>query len=386
MKILMLAPEPFFQPRGTPLSEYFRIRALSDLGHKVDLVTYHLGEDVEIENLKIVRIPNLFSIKKIKIGPSLAKIPLDFLLFLTAFFQLLKRKYDLIFSHEEAAFLGVFLAKIWKLHHVYDMHSSLPQQLENFNFTRSSVIKRTFLWIEKLILKRSQAIIVVCLDLLNKVTREGFGSKATRIENFIDFKGEDYSEEQLQKKRAMFATEGEKIVLYTGNFEPYQGMPLLLEAVAKIDEKVVFLLVGGENSEIEVMKKRAEALGIADKVVFTGKVPPEKVPSFIFLADVLVSSRLAGTNTPLKIYSYMKSGKPLVATNLWTHSQVLSDKISVLVEPNPQSLAEGIMFALSSEEAKRRAERCKELAEREYTYPSYLGKISHVLRMACKSS
>ena len=64
MKILMLAPEPFFQPRGTPISVYQRIRALSDLGHEVDLVTYHLGEDKVIENLKIVRIPNLFFIKK----------------------------------------------------------------------------------------------------------------------------------------------------------------------------------------------------------------------------------------------------------------------------------------------------------------------------------
>jgi len=75
MKILMLAPEPFFQPRGTPFSEYFRIKALSDLGHRVDLITYHLGEDVKINNLKILRIPDLFYIKKIKIGPSWAKIP-----------------------------------------------------------------------------------------------------------------------------------------------------------------------------------------------------------------------------------------------------------------------------------------------------------------------
>lgn len=153
MKILMLAPEPFFQPRGTPISVYFRIKALTDLDHKVDLVTYHLGEDKSIKGLKILRIPNLFFIKKVKIGPSLTKIPLDFLLFFTAQWQLIRRQYDLIFSHEEAALLGVVLARIRGLPHVYDMHSSLPQQLENFNFSHSKFLKRLFIRMERFILK-----------------------------------------------------------------------------------------------------------------------------------------------------------------------------------------------------------------------------------------
>ena len=55
MKILMIAPEPFFEPRGTPFSEYFRIKALSALGHTVDLVTYPFGVDKAIPGLKIFR-------------------------------------------------------------------------------------------------------------------------------------------------------------------------------------------------------------------------------------------------------------------------------------------------------------------------------------------
>ena len=66
MKILMLAPEPFFQPRGTPISVYFRTMALSDLGHEVDLVTYPLGEDVSFKNLRIFRVRNVLRLKKIK--------------------------------------------------------------------------------------------------------------------------------------------------------------------------------------------------------------------------------------------------------------------------------------------------------------------------------
>jgi len=385
MKILMLAPEPFFQPRGTPFSEYFRIKALSDIGHRIDLVTYHLGEDVKIKNLKILRIPNLFFIQKIKIGPSWIKIPLDFLLLLKAFFQLTKREYDLIFSHEEASLLGTLLAKLWRLPHLYDMHSSLPQQLENFNFSRSKLLKWAFVSLENFVLKNSQAVIVICLDLLQKVTEQGYRAKTILIENFIDFKSQYFSEDQIKQKRKDFAPRGEKIVLYTGNFQSYQGIPLLLEAAEKIEEKTVFLLVGGNSIEIEKMKKKAKNLKITDRIIFTGNVAPSRISLYISLADVLVSPRISGTNTPLKIYSYMKSGKPLVATNLWTHTQVLSSKNSVLAEPDSQSLAEGITFALSSEEAQHRARSCKELAEKEYTYPNYLEKIRLSLHLACKA-
>jgi len=118
MKILMLAPEPFLAPRGTPVSIYFRTKALSELGHKVHLITYHLGEDVDLKNVKIHRIPRLFFIRRIKIGISLAKILLDFLLLFKAVTRLIEEKYDLVFSHEEAALMGVVLAKIWRRPHI----------------------------------------------------------------------------------------------------------------------------------------------------------------------------------------------------------------------------------------------------------------------------
>ena len=384
MKILMLAPEPFFQPRGTPISIYFRIKALSDLGHNVDLVTYHLGEDKRINGLKILRIPDLFSIKRIKIGPSFTKIPLDFLLLCKATWQMMKKRYDLIFSHEEAGWFGTALAKIWGIPHIYDMHSSLPQQLENFGFSRSKLIKMIFLRLERFVLKNSKVVIVICLDLEAKLKEQGFEAKARLLENFIDFEYPEISEDEIRKKREEYAPEGGKIVLYVGNFQPYQGIPFLLEAAEKIrDGKVNFLLVGGDSADVEKMERIARYLNISDRVHFTGQVAHSKVPLFISLGDVLVSPRRSGTNTPLKIYSFLKSGKPVVATNLWTHTQVLNNKISVLVEPEVESLAKGIYFALFNEEAKERARAAREMADREFTYPRYKKTISDVLEKAC---
>ena len=67
MKILMIAPEPFFETRGTPFSEYFRIKALSDLGHRVDMVTYPFGADKKIKGLRIYRSFRPFFIKSVKL-------------------------------------------------------------------------------------------------------------------------------------------------------------------------------------------------------------------------------------------------------------------------------------------------------------------------------
>src|SRR5262245_50973798 len=169
MRILMIAPEPFFEPRGTPFSEFHRIRALTDLGHEVDLVTYPFGQDVTMPGLRVFRSLKPPFIRGVKIGPSFAKLPLDALLSLTALRRALSGRYDAIHSHEEGGLIGIALSALLRVPHLYDMHSSLPQQLTNFAFSRSSLIRRVFLAIERLMIRRSQAVIVICPSLEDTV-------------------------------------------------------------------------------------------------------------------------------------------------------------------------------------------------------------------------
>ncbi len=383
MKILMLAPEPFFQPRGTPISIFFRLKALSAMGHQVDLVTYPLGEDKAFENLALLRVPNLPGLKKIKIGPSWAKIPLDFLMLLKAVSRLFKERYDVIFSHEEAAFFGTALSRVWRIPHIYDMHSSLPQQLENFEFTRSRTLKKIFSRLENYVLKRSAGIIVICPDLFNQVKETGQGEKTVLLENFLDFESAEISPEDLSRKRSEFAGPDEKIVLYAGNFQPYQGIPLLLEAASRMNaDPVRFLLVGDTPEAVAEMQEKARGMGIADRISFTGQVPPSQIPLYIEISDALVSPRLSGTNTPLKIYSFLKSGKPLVATDLWTHTQILDQSIAFLVEPNGVCLAAGLRQALFTPEGEVRSCKAQEKAAAEFTFPKYREKLDLILTKA----
>src|SRR4026209_1321775 len=100
VRILMIAPETFFEPRGTPFSEFHRIRALTALGHEVDLVTYPFGQTVTMPGLRIFRSLKPPFLRGVKIGPSFAKLPLDALLSLTALRRALSGRHRALPPHE----------------------------------------------------------------------------------------------------------------------------------------------------------------------------------------------------------------------------------------------------------------------------------------------
>jgi glycosyltransferase involved in cell wall biosynthesis len=312
---------------------------------------------------------------------------LDALMVCAAFGKLARNRYDLIFSHEEAGFFGLLLAKLFRTPHLYDMHSSLPQQLENFNFSRNSALKAAFTWMENFVLKGSKSVIVICRDLYDYVKEHGFGGKTVFLENILDFNDFDPAPpgpEEIARVRREIAPRGEKIVLYAGNFEHYQGVPLMIESFGRMKERAVLLIVGGSKSDHDSVRKRAAELGYADRFVTIEKVPPQRVPIYVKLSDVLVSPRVSGTNTPLKIYAYLKAGKPIVATDLWTNTQVLTQDVAVLAPPDPEQFGAALDFALSSEEAQKRAKAGAARAAREYTYPKYREKITAAILKAVR--
>jgi glycosyltransferase involved in cell wall biosynthesis len=99
-------------------------------------------------------------------------------------------------------------------------------------------------------------------------------------------------------------------------------------------------------------------------------------------ADVLVSPRSEGTNTPLKVYEQLASGKPLVATNIWSHTQVLSDDVCFLVDPEPESMAQGLLRAITEPEAaQQRARAARHLYETAYSRPVYEQKMRDFLAL-----
>lgn len=379
MHILMIAPEPFFEPRGTPFSEFHRIRALTTLGHTVDLVTYPFGKDVELPGLRIIRSLKPPFISRVKIGPSWAKVPLDALLTLTAFRMALTRKYDVIHSHEEGGAIGIVLAGLLRKPHLYDMHSSLPQQISNFGYGKATWLAKMFEWVERLMLKRSQAVIVICQDLDDTVKALGVNVPTVLIENASGTA--PLIGAGLGVRKSLGLDADTPVVLYTGTFEAYQGLDLLYGAMRHVltsTPAARLVMVGGDPDQVEAARKAAAAAGIGEATIFTGQRPAEEIPAFLDAASVLVSPRSSGTNTPLKIYQYLRSGRPIVATRLRTHTQVLDDEVAVLVEPTAEKLAEGIVRAFTDPAVQRLGANAQHLANTKYSDEAFISKTRHV--------
>jgi glycosyltransferase involved in cell wall biosynthesis len=383
VKILMIAPEPFFEPRGTPFSEYHRIRALIELGHTVDLVTYPFGRDVSLPGLRVFRCLRPPFVTEIGIGPSWAKIPLDLCVAFASLRRALSNRYDVVHSHEEGSWFGVLIAGMLGVPHLYDMHSSLPQQLSNFSFSRSRALTRAFTWLERFVIRRSKVVVVICPHLAEVVRDIEPAVPTVLIENAPGSGDAPIAGSGDGVRQELGLSPQAPIILYTGTFEAYQGLDLLFEAARTVignRPDARFVLAGGRPDQIAAARAQAERMGIAGAVVFAGQRAAEEIPLFLDAADVLVSPRSTGTNTPLKIYQYLRSGRPIVATRLLTHTQVLNDEVAILTDPTAEAFAAGIEAALSDRDRARAVgDRARELADTKYSYEAYLTRT----RQAC---
>lgn len=391
MKILMIAPEPFFEPRGTPISVYQRLQALSALGHTVDLLTYHVGQDVTIPDVTIRRSVHVPFITKVKVGPSWSKLFLDALLFLHAIALLARNQYDVIHSHEEAAFWSVLLSKGFRIRHVYDMHSSLPQQLASLPCWNFWPFLKLFEVLERWAVTRCDAVITVGADLEERVREISPEAATVLIQNLavhLDKPGS--RQNSVRELRRKLGLNDKLVVVYTGNFEHYQGLPLLLKSARIVKERypeILFVVVGGDARQVERWRGEASVRGLADSMLFTGAVPLGEAVAYLDLAEILVSPRTGGTSVPLKIYSYLRSGKPIVATDLPAHSQVLSDEMALLVAPTEEAFAEGILtLAQSPALRKRLGLRGQRLATDRFKRVDYLAELERVYQQPTSST
>lgn len=384
MRILMIAPEPFLEPRGTPFSVYHRAKALVTLGYEIDLVTYPIGKQVTLPGLRIYRAPAIPFLREVKIGPSLAKVPLDVLLFLTAVWRLCLTRYRYIHTHEEAGCMGVVLASLFGCKHLYDMHSDLSQQMSNFALVSKrnaggSLLIRCVEFVQRLIVRRADAVIAICPDLETTVKRMSPRKPVFMIENVaVDEALPPAAREAAQRLRQQWDLGDGPILLYTGTFESYQGLDLLLHSVATVCAAFPaarYVIAGGRPEQIEQQRQLARTLGIEPYVRFVGQRPLEEMPRYMALADILLSPRKEGTNTPLKLYTYLRAGKPVLATAILSHTQILTSGTAKLVSPDAEGLALGALELLGDpSRARELGEAGRKLAEESYSWSAFVEK------------
>lgn len=181
-----------------------------------------------------------------------------------------------------------------------------------------------------------------------------------------------------------------RLIVYAGTLESYQGIDVLIGAfkyVVERDPDTVLLIVGGTQEQVQYYSGMADEYGIGRNCVFTGRVPQAMAKHYASRADIQISSRVSGTNTPLKVYEQLSRPIPLVATNIYSHTQVLNEDVAFLVEPTAKDMARGIIEALKSDgDGKRRAANAQQLYEQQYSRKVYTEKMRKLLGYVTRSS
>jgi len=316
-------------------------------------------------------------------------VPLDALLALKACHVAWKWRHEfgMVHSHEEGGAIGVVLAGLLGVPHLYDMHSSLPEQLSNFKFSRSKVLLALFRWLERLMITRSRAVIVICRYLGDLVKTIDPEARVVLIENAPGSGDVAPVDGARAAIRARYGIAAEApLLLYTGTFEAYQGLDLLFAAMGVVRASrpdARLMLVGGHADQVAAAKADARQAGVEDVTVFTGERPSGEIPQFLEAADALVSPRSRGKNTPLKIYQYLRAGRPIVATDLLTHTQVLDPSIACLAEATPEGYGAACLRVIGDESyAAALSAEAARVAETRYTYEAYREKTRAVLALA----
>ena len=395
MKILMVAPQPFFTPRGTPFSVYYRTMVTCELGHEVDLLTYGQGDDVEIPGCTIFRVPPFRWLGPVRIGPSLHKLFLDVLMVVWTAWLLMRRRYEVVHAHEEAVFWCRWLKPVFRFRLIYDMHSSLPQQLHNFQFTTSRIIHWLFERLERSAIKAAAAVIAICpalRDHAQTLTRDSH--KVFLIENSLFTPVRFAARQEADVKRSVRDAEtdrldiacrwintrrSDQIISYAGTLEVYQGIDRLLDAfsvVVRTLPEAGLLIVGGAAQEVEQYRALAATLKLGNAVHFSGQLSQPEAQRLVAMSSASISPRAAGNNTPMKIYALMGSGVPLVATRIESHTQVLNEDTAVLSDVSSGALGETIIRVLSHpKQAKAIAARAQAWYQEHYSRKAYVDKM-----------
>lgn len=370
LKILMIAPTPFFADRGCHVRIYEEARALKKLGCEVTICTYHHGRD--IPGLDIRRIINIPWYKKLEAGPSLHMLYLDLLLLFKSLTTALKTNPDIIHAHlHEGAFIGRFCRQMRHVPMVFDVQDSLCRELVFYRYLKSGGLPYKGIHrLEEVIDKAADAIVTSTTSMA-QILKNEFGVDGNRIfpvEDSVNTEAFHTNYETEELRQQLNLPKNKKVVAYLGLLTEYQGIDLLLKTIPSIMKEVDahFLIMGYPN--VEKYQERSHELGISDHTTFTGRIDYREVPRYLNLANIAVSPKMSELGG-CKLYNFMACGLPTVVFDIPTNRDILGD-LGIYAQPgDPDSLSKNIIEILLDERRQQELRvKLREKVEKEYSW------------------
>lgn len=355
--------------------------AISEAGWTVDLLVLPFGEDKAIKGVSIERVPNVFGVKNISIGPSLLKACFDVLLFIKAVRLQKNNSYQVIHCVEDAGLIGLFIARMTGADFVFEKHSDPSSYKKGF---LRNIVMKIYGAVERTCVKGADAVICTGSGLAQQAA--GYGGKG-RVYDICDIPSSlvEADPAQVSKIRSEWLCDSEAVVAaYVGSFAVYQGVDLLFESfvrAAQQNSDLKLVVVGGSRGEISSRSRWLRERGCLDRVIFQGHVDPDALASYLKAADILVSPRLSGVNTPLKLLDYLKSGRAILASDTSANRLILDPETACFADPDPASMGRGLL-ELASDHTKRITLGCngRKLIDSKYNYQAFRNMIAQVYK------
>ncbi len=347
-RILFLASQPFFEWRGSPIRLGFDAMGMAQNGYDVDFLTLPVGQRRELPGVRIVRAPNLLGIHKIAIGPSVPKFFFDGIFLFQALGMACRRHYDIVHGVEDAGMVALLVGRLARKKVVFEKHSDPASYAGKKGVMR--IVMRLYAAVERFVMRHADAVIGTGPGLVDQVRALAPKTPATVISDIPSSLAEPDrtgTAEAREKILSLLQSGGEGAVLatYVGSFATYQGIDLLFESMPpalRAAPALRFVVIGGTPEEIAERKAALAKEGLDGRVAFVGKVPPDILPCYLAASDILLSPRVAGVNTPLKLLDYLKVGRAIVATDHEANRLILDETTALLVPLSPEAFAAGV--------------------------------------------
>jgi glycosyltransferase involved in cell wall biosynthesis len=349
----MVAACPFPANRGTPSRILRMAEGMAELGHKIHVVTYHFGEDIQTKGIEIHRIPKITKYHYLEPGPTSTKL---FLLDYMLFFKLLtitrKKKIDLIHGHHfEGALIGFGVRALTQTKVIYDAHTTLIDELPYY---RLWFQKRMASFLDYHVPQWADFNIAVSDELQENISHKGIpADRITVISSGVNI--EAFKRADSSSIRKQYGLKDKSVVMYTGSLADFQDFSYLLRAISlvfKNIEDAVLIVVG--NGDVDKYIQLCHHLGIQDKVLFAGSRSFTEIPNYLAAADIAVVSRINCPGIPQKLINYMAAKKAIVSFE--GSAKLLTHGINGLVVRNGDiiQMSEAIVKLLKDAELRQK--------------------------------
>jgi glycosyltransferase involved in cell wall biosynthesis len=272
----------------------------------------------------------------------------------------------------------MYLKKRFDIPFAYDLDSSIAQQMVE-KMPSLTPLSRLFNWAESKAIQSSLINFPVCNALADLCEQNG-SDKTVTLHDISQLNHNTTDNADLLRSE-IDVDPDDVLFLYIGNLESYQGIDLLLESfqvALKKADNLKLAIIGGKNDNIQHYREMAEELQISESVFFLGPRPFENLAAYLSGATVTVCPRIKGINTPMKVFPFMHSGKPMLATDLRTHNQILSSNEAFLASANPDDFGNAMLEIARDKELREKIGRNgKRFIEENHTFQAHEKRLNH---------